>query len=132
MVYSAPTNAEIRFPVMPSKSLLFRYSSLTFNAHSIHLDRDYARNTEGYRDLLVHGPLTFTIMITLFQNHMKSLKQTVTSIEYRNLAPLLVEQEMYVCAKPKSTGDKKSWEIWVEGSDGSLAVRGTVHTEQQP
>lgn len=36
---------------------LFRYSALTFNAHRIHYDRDYARDVEGYAGLVVHGPL---------------------------------------------------------------------------
>jgi len=37
--------------------LLFRFSALTYNAHRIHYDRDFARDTEGYPGLVVHGPL---------------------------------------------------------------------------
>jgi hypothetical protein len=37
--------------------LLFRFSALTYNAHRIHYDRDFARDAEGYPDLLTHGPL---------------------------------------------------------------------------
>jgi 3-methylfumaryl-CoA hydratase len=54
-------------PVMPagdgewsvdvSPTLLFRFSALTYNAHRIHYDRDYARDVEGYPGLLTHGPL---------------------------------------------------------------------------
>lgn len=40
-----------------SPTLLFRFSALTYNAHRIHYDRDYARNVEGYPGLLTHGPL---------------------------------------------------------------------------
>lgn len=32
----------------PSPTTLFRFSALTFNGHRIHLDRDYARESEGY------------------------------------------------------------------------------------
>ncbi|MFD4248211.1 MaoC family dehydratase N-terminal domain-containing protein [Amycolatopsis thermoflava] len=38
-------------------TLLFRFSALTYNAHRIHYDRDYARDVEGYPGLLTHGPL---------------------------------------------------------------------------
>lgn len=31
-----------------SPTLLFRFSALTYNAHRIHYDRDYARDVEGY------------------------------------------------------------------------------------
>jgi 3-methylfumaryl-CoA hydratase len=40
-----------------SPVLLFRFSALTYNAHRIHYDRDYARDVEGYPGLLTHGPL---------------------------------------------------------------------------
>ena len=40
-----------------SPTLLFRFSALTYNAHRIHYDRDYARQAEGYSGLLTHGPL---------------------------------------------------------------------------
>lgn len=41
--------------------LLFRFSALTYNAHRIHYDRDYARS-EGHPDLVVHGPLQAILM----------------------------------------------------------------------
>jgi 3-methylfumaryl-CoA hydratase len=45
--------------------LLFRYSALTFNGHRIHYDRGYATETEGYRGLVVHGPLQATLLLEL-------------------------------------------------------------------
>jgi 3-methylfumaryl-CoA hydratase len=42
---------------------LFRYSALTFNAHRIHYDRDYATGVEGYPGLVVHGPLIATLLV---------------------------------------------------------------------
>ncbi len=48
--------------VVPDERLLFRYSALTFNTHRIHYDQRHARETEGYPDLVVHGPLTATLL----------------------------------------------------------------------
>lgn len=45
---------------------LFRYSALTFNGHRIHYDRDHARDREGYRGLVVHGPLLATLLLDTF------------------------------------------------------------------
>jgi 3-methylfumaryl-CoA hydratase len=45
---------------------LFRYSALTFNGHRIHYDHDYARGEEGYPGLVVHGPLTATLLVDLY------------------------------------------------------------------
>ncbi|KAK2797992.1 hypothetical protein FQN50_008988 [Emmonsiellopsis sp. PD_5] len=124
----APANPEFSHTLIPSRSLLFRYSALTFNAHSIHLNPGYAQNVEGYHDVLVHGPLTLTLMLTVIQNHLSNMGQIVRGIEYRNLAPLFVEQQMRICAKPKGSG-AGAWDIWVEGG-GGLAVKGTVHAEE--
>ena len=49
------------WPVEVNPVLLFRFSALTYNAHRIHYDRDYAR-AEGYPGLLVHGPLQALLM----------------------------------------------------------------------
>jgi 3-methylfumaryl-CoA hydratase len=43
-----------------STTALFRYSALTYNAHRIHYDRDYARSEEGYPGLVVAGPYQAT------------------------------------------------------------------------
>ena len=48
-------DGEREIPVSPT--LLFRFSALTYNAHRIHYDRDFARDVEGYPGLLTHGPL---------------------------------------------------------------------------
>lgn len=52
--------------VSPAPVLLFRYSALTFNAHRIHYDRDYARDEEGYAGLVVQGPLIATLLMDHF------------------------------------------------------------------
>src|SRR5262245_51978660 len=40
----------------PSNTLLFLYSAITWNPQRIHFDKDYTLS-EGYRDIIVHGPL---------------------------------------------------------------------------
>jgi 3-methylfumaryl-CoA hydratase len=35
---------------------------LTYNAHRIHYDRDYARDVEGFPGLVTHGPLQVPAM----------------------------------------------------------------------
>jgi 3-methylfumaryl-CoA hydratase len=51
--------------ITPSEPLLFRYSALTFNSHRIHYDQPYATGVEGYRGLVVHGPLIATLLLDL-------------------------------------------------------------------
>ncbi|XDZ65232.1 MaoC family dehydratase N-terminal domain-containing protein [Alphaproteobacteria bacterium LSUCC0684] len=42
----------------PDHGQLFRFSALTWNTHRIHYDADHCRHTEGYPDIITHGPFT--------------------------------------------------------------------------
>jgi len=122
----------------PTAALLFRFSALTFNAHRIHLDRQYCNEVEGHRNLLVHGPLSLVLMVEVLQRHLYTLglvehagqhtyaKHSLTEIEYRNLAPLYADEQMKVCGRARKKG---VWDVWIEGRDGGYAVKGTAKTQ---
>ncbi|KAL3489452.1 HotDog domain-containing protein [Aspergillus germanicus] len=129
-IIKSPTDPEFRYRILPTKALLFRFSALTFNAHLIHLDKSYTQDVEGYRNLLVHGPLTLALLLTAFRRHLDGNGVTIREIDYKNLAPVYVDEELAICGKPKSTKDANAWDVWVEGRDGGLAVRGTVRFDK--
>jgi 3-methylfumaryl-CoA hydratase len=64
---------------------LFRYSALTFNAHRIHYDRDYAR-TEGYPGLVVHGPFAATLLLDHYRRSHPGRR--IARFAFRARAPL--------------------------------------------
>lgn len=120
--------------VRPDARLLFRYSALSYNAHAIHLDPEYCRDVEGHRGLLVHGPLSFTLVMTMLRCELRkrarmSLSQReerVRSVEYRTLSPLYAGEDLKLCGIEKGEG---KWEVWVETPEGGVAVRAMVRTE---
>jgi hypothetical protein len=134
----APGQAEFSHTLIATRALLFRYSALTFNAHAIHLDPEYARNVEGYRNLLVHGPLLVTLMLKFVEAHIQKLsgpQHVMQSVEYRNFAPLHCDEEMRLCGRDKtgsSTKDGRVYDVWIEGPTGGMAVKGTVRTAPMP
>ena len=81
------------WPVEVNPVLLFRFSALTYNAHRIHYDRDYAR-AEGYPGLLVHGPLQALLMAELARPEPPRL----CTYSYRLVAPLFDGQGLIVSA----------------------------------
>ncbi|CAO2649442.1 Nn.00g068270.m01.CDS01 [Neocucurbitaria sp. VM-36] len=127
-----PGKPDFSHTLTPTRALLFRYSALTFNAHLIHLDRDYARNVEGHRNLLVHGPLSLTLVLQAVAGYVNThtqARQVIESIEYRNLAPLYCDEQMSICGvEKKKSGDGSTFEVWIEGPTGGVAVKGTVRT----
>lgn len=112
----------------PTQSLLFRFSALTFNAHAIHLDPQYCREVEGHRNLLVHGPLSLVLMLSVLRSQLKE-GEMVRSFDYRNLAPLYASEEMRVAVRKDRTKAKK-YDVWIEGSGGGYAVKGSAIVEQ--
>ncbi|TCO45369.1 FAS1-like dehydratase domain-containing protein [Actinocrispum wychmicini] len=76
-------------------TLLFRFSALTYNAHRIHYDRDYARDIEGYPGLLTHGPLQALAMAEAAR--ALGVRGDLL-FEYRLTAPLFDHQGMIVRA----------------------------------
>ena len=87
-------------------TLLFRYSALTLNGHRIHYDMDYATGVEGYRGLVVHGPLLAQILMLRARETAGSLRR----FRFRATAPLLQGETATFCWR----GDR----FWVRGPDG--------------
>jgi len=137
-IVKPPHEPTFSHTLTPTAALLFRFSALTFNAHRIHLDKQYCQEAEGHRNLLVHGPLSLVLMVEVLQRHLGTLgvleikgrpvgpKQNIVEIAYRNLAPLYAEEEMRVCGRARENG---VWDVWIEGRDGGYAVKGTVKTQ---
>jgi 3-methylfumaryl-CoA hydratase len=80
------------WPVTVDPVLLFRFSALTYNAHRIHYDLQFAR-AEGYPGLVVHGPLQALLMAEL-------ARPAGSEYAYRLVAPLYEGQGLVVSACP--------------------------------
>ena len=57
-----PTQPEFTANITPDNVMLFKFSALTFNSHKIHYDQNYARTSEHYPDIVIHGPLSATLL----------------------------------------------------------------------
>ncbi|KAK0099886.1 hypothetical protein ONS95_013290 [Cadophora gregata] len=123
-IVKPPHTPDFSVSLRPNAALLFRFSALSFNAHRIHLDPQYTREVEGHRNLLVHGPLTIVLMLSVLRSQITGGKMVVR-FDYRNLAPLYVDEEMRICVRRDPERENKL-DVWVEGRDGGLAVKGTA------
>jgi 3-methylfumaryl-CoA hydratase len=80
--------------------LLFRYSAITFNGHRIHYDHPYATGVEGYRGLVVHGPLIATLLANLARKELAA----VSSFRFRGRAPLICGETLELFCRAEGTG----------------------------
>jgi 3-methylfumaryl-CoA hydratase len=109
--------AQWRRSIEPDTTLLFRYSALTFNGHRIHYDLSYARAEEGYPDLVVHGPLTATLLQQFALEH--SAGRSLARFEFRGLTPLFAARPFSLEGR---SGQDGALALWARGPDGELAM----------
>jgi 3-methylfumaryl-CoA hydratase len=107
---------EFQREILPGPVLLFRYSALTFNGHRIHYDRNYCEQVEGYPGLIVHGPLTATLLMDLYLRQHPGAN--VTGFRFRALKPLFDIHPFTVCGARKPGGAV----LWALDHDGAIAM----------
>jgi 3-methylfumaryl-CoA hydratase len=108
-----PATAQSRQPLRFDTTLLFRYSALTFNGHRIHYDADYARDQEGYDNLVVHGPLLAQLMMLDATARLGPL----TQFEFKGVAALTLGTQASLCSAGR--------QFWIE-SDGRVHMLATA------
>ncbi|MGE7963246.1 FAS1-like dehydratase domain-containing protein [Pseudomonas sp. NPDC089918] len=113
-----------REPVVPSATLLFRYSAVTFNGHRIHYDWPYVTETEGYPGLVVHGPLIATLNLRAFLRAHPGV--TLKRFSFRGVRPLISPQLFEVGGRMIEPGKA---EVWAGNQDG-IAQIGEVEFSQ--
>ena len=113
-----PGKAVWRRTVVPDEAMLFRYSALIFNAHRIHYDHPYVTGVEGYPGLVVHGPLTATLLMDLCRRQRPDAR--LTRFDYRALRPLFAGNPLTVAGEPAADG--ATAKLWALDGDGLVAM----------
>jgi len=113
--------AEGEWAIEVSPTLLFRFSALTYNAHRIHYDRDYARDVEGYPGLLTHGPLQ-AIAMAEAARAIRPDDAAALSFEYKLISPLFDFQGLVASAVP----DQDATTTAVRDLHGRRTAAGTL------
>ena len=108
--------------VTPDETLLFQYSALGFNSHKIHIDKAYARDVEGFPDLVVNGGLV-TLLLTEFLR--TDLNLIPTGFRTKHLAPLFCGRPITLAADRNGN----AWRLRAHDDAGKIAAEMEVHTK---
>ncbi|MFC0219366.1 MaoC family dehydratase N-terminal domain-containing protein [Pseudochelatococcus lubricantis] len=111
---AAPEGAHRRL-IVPTTTLLFRYSALTFNGHRIHYDAPYARDVEGYPGLVVHGPMQATMLLHLAADIGG---RAPARFSFRSLSPLFDNADFILDAAE----DGAALKLWTARVGGPVAM----------
>jgi 3-methylfumaryl-CoA hydratase len=119
----APTDVAWRKTITPDPVLLFRFSALTFNSHRIHYDRTWATEVEGYPGLVVHGPLTTTLLVDFARDHNPDRRIVAYATQAR--APLFDTAPFELRGRPSAKG----CECWAVTPEGTVAMSAEIELE---
>jgi 3-methylfumaryl-CoA hydratase len=111
--------ADFEHEIRPDPVLLFRFSALTFNAHRIHYDHPYATAVEGYKGLVVHGPLQALLMLDLL--HRRRPDRRIASFNFRAEQTAILPAPLKICGRAEGGG----FNLWIEQA-GRVVSRGRV------
>lgn len=108
--------------IQPDPTLLFRYSALTFNAHRIHYDREYATTQEHYPALVVQGPLIATLLLELIHSNLPDKR--ISRFSFRAIHPAYDSTALSLCGK----ADEESGQLalWSKNAEGILTMEATA------
>jgi 3-methylfumaryl-CoA hydratase len=112
--------AQVTRTIEPTAALLFRFSALTYNAHRIHYDHEYAMNVEGYPGLVVHGPLLATLLMDHFRRHRP--RDVVAGFEFKAQRPVFDLAPFTVNLVDTDTGA----DVWAADGEGYVAMAGRI------
>ncbi|MFQ3257071.1 MAG: 3-methylfumaryl-CoA hydratase [Porticoccaceae bacterium] len=101
----------------PEPTLLYRYSSLTFNTHRIHYDLPYAQSEELYPALVVHAPLMATQALQLALQHGE-----IKQFSFKALSAAFCNQPLYLVANI----DGLQGQVSTIGGDGRTCLKSEV------
>ena len=71
--------------VIPTAVQLFRFSAVTWNAHKVHYDRDFAQ-AEGHPDVLVQAHLHGAFLTQMVMRWIAPERGRLLSIDWKNRA----------------------------------------------
>ena len=106
--------------LVPDPRLLFRYSALTFNTHRIHYDAPYAQQVERYRGLVVHGPLTASLLLQLAASELGDNR--LRGFAFRGMSPAIAGEELHLVMRQSEDG----YELGAFAADGRQVTKASA------
>ncbi|WDA42493.1 FAS1-like dehydratase domain-containing protein [Erythrobacter sp. BLCC-B19] len=115
-----PTGWDAHRTLTPDARLLFRYSALTFNTHRIHYDAPYAQGVERYRGLVVHGPLTASLLLQLAARELG--ENRLRTFSFRGLSPAIAGEPLHLVMRKGEAG----YELAAFADDGRQVTQASA------
>lgn len=119
-----PTGWDAQRTLTPDPRLLFRYSALSFNTHRIHYDAPYAGQVERYRGLVVHGPLTASLLLQLAAVELG--ENRLRTFQFRGLSPAIAGEPLHLVMRHRKDGGDGGYDLAAFADDGRQVTQASA------
>jgi hydroxyacyl-ACP dehydratase HTD2-like protein with hotdog domain len=125
--------AEPSLDRVPTTVSMFRFSAVTWNAHRVHYDLEYATTVEGHKGLLAQAYLLSSYLCQML-TAWGGPTSRITSISYRTRSPVHAGTPVHCWARQIEVTDGDGYhdfdfEIGLT-ADGGEAVTGTAQVRR--
>jgi 3-methylfumaryl-CoA hydratase len=117
----APEDLEWKDAYLIDPVLLFRFSALTFNAHRIHYDIQYATQIEKYPGLVVHGPLQALLLLESARKRNPDKKPVY--YEFKAVRPLFDFDQLHIGGQVRTD---RGHDLYAINADGNITMQAAV------
>lgn len=111
----------------PTRTMLFRFSGVTWNAHRIHYDAAYARS-EGHPDVLVQATMHGGFLLEMLRRFVGP-RGAILDFKYSNRARALPDEALTFGGRVNAVDVQTrevECEIWGRKADGTACAPGTA------
>ncbi|KAL1881001.1 hypothetical protein Plec18167_003542 [Paecilomyces lecythidis] len=125
---SSPTSKVHSRSLKQTPVTLFRFSALTFNGHMIHYSLPWAREVEGHKSIVVHGPLNLISILDFWRDvrgrggKLDEFSVVPESISYRATSPLYADEEYRIFLDE----DGKEGKVQIYSPTGDVAMKAEI------
>ncbi|MGI4813534.1 MAG: hypothetical protein ACRYG5_00465 [Janthinobacterium lividum] len=114
--------------IRPDEITLFQYSALLGVSHRIHYDLAYTRQVEGYRALVIHGPLIAQLLVqhALASGATPDATAPLRAVKVQAIAPALLDEPLLLKAAAAPSGEGVM--AWAEDGNRSIKMRVDLST----
>jgi hydroxyacyl-ACP dehydratase HTD2-like protein with hotdog domain len=123
-VYFEDVNVGDQIPTLTATATttqLFFFSAATYNGHRIHYDNAWATETEGYPDVLVHGPLQAALLARAITDWIGGRGRLVT-FAVQNRASAFPGEELRFIGTVTAKRDGGLVDLSIQGEKGADEV----------
>ncbi|QLG71963.1 hypothetical protein HG535_0C03160 [Zygotorulaspora mrakii] len=93
---------------------IINYGNLSLNSHRIHWDKSYCETKEGYKNIIVQGPLAVQVLMKFAHRYFD---KPFSRVKYKNTNHIYSNTEVEIWHEHPLASNARSLRMWMKATD---------------